>query len=59
VATFIGEKRHALSGGPIIPRDVRCPVCGHNMILQEPFSIPAGVFPAQPEAEPVAEVATA
>jgi pyruvate/2-oxoglutarate dehydrogenase complex dihydrolipoamide acyltransferase (E2) component len=41
VATFIGEKRHLLTGGPLIPRDVRCPVCGTNMILREPFQMPA------------------
>lgn len=39
-ATFIGEGGHGdQHGGPVIPRDVRCPVCGLVMELREPFSL--------------------
>lgn len=41
-ATFIAEGGHGdgqHAGGPVIPRDVRCPVCGHNMVLREPFDL--------------------
>ncbi|MFI4977530.1 MAG: hypothetical protein ACHQC8_02460 [Solirubrobacterales bacterium] len=39
--TFIQEGGHGDShGGPAQPRDVRCPVCGQNMTLQEPQPLP-------------------
>lgn len=54
--TFIAEGGHGdgqHAGGPVIPRDVRCPVCGHNMVIREPFDLATASQVAEEIAAPV------